>query len=304
MFSILRSLAIGFLSVTYPNQSNMSSINNTEFIDHHNSLNLSYQLGENQFINRKYVDEFALQDSHFMLRESDNNLVEEYPPFQHESIDWREKNKVSSVKNQGKCGDCWAFSASGAVESAYAIDNNILYNLSQQELLDCSYLNHGCQGGSMDLAFQFIMNNGLCTNSSYSYQAMREECQKGDCESVIRISNYSDVTQNDEKALARAVSRQPVSVAIQANKRSFQLYQSGIYSDGECGTQLDHGVLVVGYGTDNEFNMDYWIIKNSWGSEWGDNGYIRIQRNIDDERGLCGIAMQPSYPIVNHRYRS
>ena len=294
MFLIIKSLAIGFLSVAH----NLTSLNNTEFIEHHNSLNLSYQLGENKFINREYINEFAVSDSHYIFRENDNVLEDDFPPVHHESIDWRDKNKVSSVKNQEKCGDCWAFSASGAVESAHAIENNVLYNLSQQELLDCSYLNHGCNGGSMDLAFQFIMRNGLCTNGSYPYQAMRSECQKRDCESVVQISNYSDVTQNNEKALSRAVSIQPVSVAIQANKRSFQLYQSGIYSDEECGTQLDHGVLVVGYGSDNEFNMDYWIIKNSWGPEWGENGYIRIQRNIDDERGLCGIAMQPSYPIV------
>ena len=296
MFSILKSLAIGFLSVAQN-----VSMNNTEFIEHHNSLNLSYQLGENKFINREYINEFAVSDSHYIFRENDNVLEDDFPPVHHESIDWRDKNKVSSVKNQEKCGGCWAFSSTGAIESAYAIKNNVLYNLSQQELLDCSYLNHGCQGGSMDLAFQFVTRNGLCTNSSYPYQAMREECQKRDCDSVVQISNYSDVTQNNEIALARAVSRQPVSVAIQANKRSFQLYQSGIYSDFECGTKLDHGVLIVGYGTDREGfgqSMDYWIIKNSWGPEWGDNGYIRIQRNIDDERGLCGIAMQPSYPII------
>ena len=296
MFSILKSLAIGFLSVAQN-----VSMNNTEFIEHHNSLNLSYQLGENKFINREYINEFAISDSHYIFRENDNVLEDDFPPVHHESIDWRDKNKVSSVKNQEKCGGCWAFSSTGAIESAYAIKNNVLYNLSQQELLDCSYLNHGCQGGSMDLAFQFVTRNGLCTNSSYPYQAMREECQKRDCDSVVQISNYSDVTQNNEIALSRAVSRQPVSVAIQANKRSFQLYQSGIYSDFECGTKLDHGVLIVGYGTDREGfgqSMDYWIIKNSWGPEWGDNGYIRIQRNIDDERGLCGIAMQPSYPII------
>ena len=296
MFSILKSLAIGFLSVA-----ENVSMNNTEFIKHHNSLNLSYAVTENQFINTEYVNEFAKSDSHYIVREKDTMIESDFPPFSHESIDWREKHKVSSVKNQAKCGGCWAFSSTGAVESAYAIKNNVLYNLSQQELLDCSYLNHGCQGGSMDLAFQFIMKNGLCTNNSYPYEAMRGECQKRDCETVVHISNFSDVTQNDEKSLARAVSQQPVSVAIQANKRSFQMYQSGIYSDIDCGTKLDHGVLVVGYGTERQGfgqSMDYWIVKNSWGPEWGENGYIRIQRNIEDSSGLCGIAMDPSYPIV------
>jgi len=118
------------------------------------------------------------------------------------------------------------------------------------------------------------------------------------CDPVVHISNYSDVEQNNENSLKNAVAIQPVSVAIQANKRSFQMYQSGIYSDPDCGFELDHGVLVIGYGYDNDFNMSYWIIKNSWSTEWGENGYIRIQKDTNDTRGLCGIAMNPSYPIV------
>ncbi len=290
MLSILKSVFFGFLS--------LNPLNNTEFINHHNSLNLSYQVTENKFIEREYINEFYPSEHHFIITNSTNEILINESLFIQDSIDWRENHKVSSVKNQEKCGGCWAFSSTGSVESAYAIKNNILYNLSQQELLDCSYLNHGCNGGAMDLAFQFIMNNGLCTNLSYPYEAERGLCQKSNCESVIQIRNYSDVTQNNETALAQAVSKQPVSVAIQANKRSFQMYQSGIYNDPECGTQLDHGVLVVGYGTDNDLNMNYWIIKNSWGPEWGDDGYIRIAKDIEDERGQCGIAMNPSYPIV------
>ena len=291
MLSILKPLFIGSLSLT--------NLNNTEYVKYHNSLNLSYQLGLNQFIDREYTNEFHVNNSHFIVTNlSQRELFDEESYIVNPSIDWRDNHKVTTVKNQGSCGDCWAFSSVGAVESAWAIKNNVLFNLSQQELLDCSSMNKGCKGGSMDLAFKYIMNNGLCTNLSYPYIAEREFCQKNDCEPVIQIKGYRDVTQDNEKALARAVSKQPISVAIQANKRSFQLYQSGIYNDPDCGTELDHGVLLVGYGTDIDFNMDYWIIKNSWGKEWGENGYIKIQRNIDDKRGLCGIAMQPSYPIV------
>ena len=182
--------------------------------------------------------------------------------------------------------------------STIIILNNILYNLSQQELLDCSYLNKGCNCGSMDLAFKYIIRNGLCTNLSYPYEANQSICQKSQCEPVIEIKNYNDITQNNEKALARAVTKQPISVAIQANKRSFQLYHSGIYSDPDCGYNLDHGVLLIGYGYDDFYEMDYWIVKNSWGKQWGENGYIRLLRNTDDTRGQCGIAMMPSYPIV------
>ena len=289
MLSILKSLFLGFLS---------NPLNNTEFINHHNSLNLSYQVGENQFIEREYNNEFYPSENHILFNNSTNEIITNDSQLIPNSIDWRDNHKVSTVKNQETCGGCWAFSSSGAVESAYAIKNNILYNLSQQELLDCSYLNHGCNGGAMDLAFQYIIRNGLCTNLSYPYEAERGLCQKRNCEPVVQIKNFSDVTQNNETALAQAVSKQPVSVAIQANKRSFQMYQSGIYNDPECGTQLDHGVLVVGYGTDTDLNMSYWIIKNSWGTDWGENGYIRIAKDIEDERGQCGIAMDPSYPIV------
>ena len=278
-----------------------SSINNTLFIKEHNLKNLSYEVGINQFIDREYINEYYIEtDNHSLIINEDNNYNEyEYNnELIPEEYDWRNKNKVSSVKNQGDCGSCWSFSATGAVESIWAIKNNILYNLSEQELVDCSFKNNGCNGGSMDYAFEYIINNGLCINNSYPYVGNQNTCNKDNCQSVISLSNYSDIESNDEKLLKRIVYYQPVSVAIQANKRSFQLYKKGIYSDLQCGTELDHGVLLVGYGYDNNYNMKYWIIKNSWGSEWGENGYIRILRDIDDQRGLCGIAMQPSIPII------
>ncbi len=275
-----------------------ANLNNQLFIQEHNLKNLSYTVEENQFIDQNYTDEFFLSENHILPNDK-SQFIEFELDYVPSKLDWRKNHKVSSVKNQEHCGGCWAFSSTGAVESAWAIKNNVLYNLSQQELIDCSsdYGNHGCEGGSMDLGFQYIIDNGLCTNLTYPYVASDQECQKG-CSSVVNISEYGDLRPNDELNLQKGVAQQPVSVAIQANKRSFQLYQSGIYSDLDCGTQLDHGVLVVGYGYDIELDMKYWIIKNSWGNQWGENGYIRIQRDIEDSRGLCGIAMQPSIPIV------
>ena len=278
-----------------------SNINNTLFIQNHNAKNLSYQVEENQFINQNYINEFSPTTSHLIMNNLTDNLIQfnekESIPFHK---DWRNKYKVSSVKNQLKCGACWAFSSSEAVESAWAIKYNQLYNLSQQELIDCSttYGNQGCHGGSMNAAFQYIIENGLCTNLSYPYIASEQSCQQSNCKSIVNITEYQNIMPNSEKILQKATYQQPVSVAIQANKRSFQLYKSGIYSDLNCGTQLDHGVLVIGYGYDPNYNMKYWIIKNSWGTNWGENGYIRIQKDIENEKGLCGIAMQPSIPII------
>jgi len=234
--------------------------------------------------------------NHYNYVKEKYNIVD-FDDLNKYSVDWRNENKVSSVKNQGQCGGCWAFSSVGAIESAWAIKHNILYDLSEQELIDCSSKNNGCEGGSMDLAFQYVIENGLCSNVSYPYTAQDGSCDDN-CKTLVQISNYSDILENSEKMLALAVQHQPVSVAIQANKRSFQMYQSGIYSDIDCGFELDHGVLLVGYGYDKKYDMDYWIVKNSWSTSWGENGYIRIQKGINDERGLCGIAMAPSVPIV------
>ena len=285
MFTLIKNIVLSALSLS-----------NREFIKKHNSENHSYVVGENRFINNTYNGEF-LPMNHIIYESNNNPIIVNFTDLNKDSLDWRDLNKVSSVKNQGSCGSCWAFSSVGSVESAWAIKYNTLYNLSEQELIDCSSKNHGCEGGSMDLAFEYIMNNGLCTNISYPYVSTDGICNNT-CKPIVSIHNYSDIKPNSEKMLMRAVQHQPVSVGIQANKRSFQMYKSGIYSDPDCGFELDHGVLLVGYGYDEEYDMEYWIIKNSWSESWGEDGYIRIQRNINDSRGLCGIAMNPSIPIV------
>ena len=216
-----------------------------------------------------------------------------------EQVDWREHNAVTHVKDQGHCGGCWAFSTTGSVEGIVAIETGKLLNISEQQLIDCSgpQGNHGCEGGIMEHGFQYIIDNGgICSEEDYPYQGVDNQCQ--DCETIVDIKKYGDIYPKNEKVLKRAVAQQPVSVAIQANISSFRFYKEGIYSDYNCGDQLDHGVLVVGYGTDEVQNMDYWLVKNSWGKLWGEEGYIRILRNIDDKNGLCGIAMQPTIPLL------
>ena len=215
------------------------------------------------------------------------------------SIDWRTKGAVTTVKDQGQCGSCWTFSATGAIEGAWAISKAQLINLSEQELVDCatgfSYGSHGCSGGQMEGAFKFVIENGQCSLSSYLYTAKDGTCQK--CSAVAHISYCSDVKPNDQISLKAAVAQQPVAIAIEADTRYFQSYSSGILTSTSCGTNLDHGVLIVGYGTEN--GIDYWNVKNSWGTSWGDNGYVKIARSSStNDPGICGIAIDASFPTV------
>lgn len=215
------------------------------------------------------------------------------------SVDWRNNGAVTSVKDQGQCGSCWSFSSTGAVEGAWAISKGQLIDLSEQELVDCatgvSYGSHGCNGGQMEGAFKFIIENGQCSLSSYPYTAKDGSCQK--CSSVAHISSCSDVKPNDQVSMKAAVAQQPVAVAIEADTRYFQSYSGGILTSSSCGTSLDHGVLTVGYGEEN--GQKYWLVKNSWGTTWGDNGYVKIARSEStNDAGICGIAMDPSFPTV------
>ena len=259
-----------------------------------NSKNLTYNLEVNFFVDIKF------NMVKFNKKNECHNCFTESTDIIPESIDWRSKNAVTHVKNQGQCGNCWAFSSTGSIEGAWAIKNHNLYNLSEQMLTDCSrnYGNNGCRGGLMDNAFKYVIDNGgLCTEKEYPYIGNDSICLQNQCNNVVKIKSYTDVKPNDESILKRAVAIGPVSVAIQANVSSFRFYKSGVYQDPECGDQLDHGVLVVGYGTDQD--LDYWIVKNSWSPEWGDNGYIKILRNdANSDSGMCGIASQPSFPIV------
>merc|ERR1719265_3058325 len=217
------------------------------------------------------------------------------------SVDWTTKGAVTPVKNQGQCGSCWSFSATGSLEGAWEIATGKLVSISEQQLVDCSKAegNQGCQGGLMDDAFKYMEQNGMCTEESYSYTAKNGQCHASGCTIGVpkgSVSGFKDVSRDDENSLMEAVSKGPVSVAIEADKSVFQLYKTGVLDSTGCGTQLDHGVLVVGYGELS--GKKYWKVKNSWGSSWGMSGYILLGRGLGSA-GECGILSQPSYPVVS-----
>ena len=218
------------------------------------------------------------------------------------AIDWRNKGAVTSVKDQGQCGSCWTFSATGAIEGAWAISKGQLIDLSEEQLVECatgvSYGSHGCSGGEMDGAFKYVIQHGQCAFSSYPYTSgtgQSGSCKS--CSSVAHMSSCSDVKPNDQISLKAALAQQPVSVAISADTKLFQSYSSGVITSSSCYTSLDHGVLAVGYGTEN--GIEYYLVKNSWGASWGMDGYVKIGRSDStNDPGICGIAMQPSFPSV------
>ncbi|XP_048536350.1 senescence-specific cysteine protease SAG39-like isoform X3 [Triticum urartu] len=276
---------------------------NVGFIESFNAENHKFYLGINQFTdltneefkatkaNKGYKPSLERVPTGFRY---ENVSLDALP----ETIDWRTKGAVTPIKDQGQCGCCWAFSAVAATEGIVKLKTGKLISLSEQELVDCDVHgeDQGCEGGLMDDAFKFIIkNDGLTTESNYPYTATDDKCKSG-TNGAATIKSYEDVPTNNEGALMQAVASQPVSVAVDGGDMTFQFYKGGVMT-GSCGTDLDHGIAAIGYGKTSD-GTKYWLLKNSWGTTWGENGYLRMEKDITDKRGMCGLAMEPSYPTA------
>lgn len=277
---------------------------NVEYIKEHNQKysngEKSYYLGVNQFTDLAHSEFLGLYMGHLLTpRESTNASMFLSPSniLLPDQVDWRTKGYVTPVKDQGQCGSCWSFSATGSLEGQHFKATGTLLSLSEQQLVDCSgsFGNQGCNGGLMDQAFEYIKScGGIETEDEYPYEAEGEKCHFKKKLEKAEVSGFVDVPKSEVKLQEAVATQGPVSVAIDASHRSFQSYKAGVYDEPECSsTQLDHGVLVVGYGT--EEGKDYWLVKNSWNTIWGEEGYIKMSRNKDNQ---CGIATQASYPQV------
>ncbi|XP_056166986.1 zingipain-1-like [Syzygium oleosum] len=280
-------------------------IENLRFVEEFNrAANRTYKVGLNKFsdlTDEEFVATYTGYKSPSSTRRNSSQVHSfEYQGLNNipESVDWVKKGAVNPIKNQGRCGSCWSFSVVATVEAITQITSGVLLNLSEQQLIDCATDgNQGCQGGWMDNGFEYIISNkGISSTSNYPYVGVDGTCDvQAESVAEAKISDYRDVPPNEDDML-KAVAMQPVSVALDSSGPAFKNYKGGVFT-GPCNNNLDHAVTVVGYGTDDG-GIEYWLVRNSWDVLWGENGYMRIQRNSGVEGGLCGIASKVSYPVA------
>ena|ERR1719225_1495024 len=271
------------------------------YITSHNNTESSYKLGHNQFSDWTHEEYRSLLGLREGLQQE--NVVVFNADALPESVNWVEAGAVTGVKNQGSCGSCWSFSTTGAMEGAHYVATGELLSFSEQQLVDCAtgrYLNMGCNGGNPLWAYRYLKSHFAELESEYPYTSGNGD-DSTDClydshsKTAVEVQASASVTSEDRDQMKAALAQQPLAVLVEADKMAFQTYRSGVLTSDACGTQLDHAVLAVGYGTED--GQDYWLVKNSWDTTWGDNGYIKLGMN--DTTGTCGVQMGPSFPTAD-----
>lgn len=282
-----------FPNISFHDKSRFHFEENLKVIIATNLENRTYKLGVNQFTHLSATE----WSSMFFNMTSDKRNETEFTPLNLRSTptswDWREHGVTTPVKDQGQCGSCYSFSGTETVETSYAIKTGKLVVLSPQQVVDCSKLNHGCNGGMPDWVFKYFQSNAACSAADYPYVS-GTTTKEGTCHSctgaVPKLTKYVDVKSGDENAMLQATLVNSLAVGICASDKQFQLYSSGVL-DFNCCTDTNHAVVVEGFSSEN--NKDYWLVRNSWGTSWGDKGYVKMVRG----KNLCTIASMTSYPV-------
>ncbi len=281
---------------------------NAKRIEQFNREGHTHKLAINEFADltdAEFAERFSLQPaSAFSKHRKPSSPAPSRPKQENtfEEIDWQKAGYVGRIRDQGMCGSCWAFSTVSALESLYAIKNNkSMTEFSEQELVDCAttdYENFGCHGGDPCMTYAYVKSHGISLLSDYPYLAVDSKCQNATTQRAFKLEKGCvDVKANSSASIGEALKARPLSIYITAGAFAFRFYKSGVISDG-CGQELGHCVNLVGTGADTETGLKYWRIRNSWGPNWGDHGYLKVVREDekDPNPGVCGVAMIPNYP--------
>ena len=267
---------------------------NQRKIEYHNSRNYSYTYGYNNFTDHTF-NEFKGKYLNYMYRPQEKERVRVSSQDRNTSVDWRSSGIVNHIKNQGQCGSCWAFSGVSAIESMFAKRTGVLYDLSEQEMVDCVQDCSGCGGGWPTSVYKYVMENNITNESNYPYVESDGVCYTNQTKSLLRVRGYKVIMNNTRDVLNALYELGPLSVALDAED-SFQMYSNGIYESEDCSNDpedMDHAVMLVGYGIDNLSGKLYFILRNSWGTDWGVGGYMYFSGELSN---MCGILNDVTIP--------